>query len=133
MGHPVDAWREDGVSQHLVRRHVSGQRHQFAVIAFDPEPCVDVSGVQGAARPAQGLARRSAGRTRRQDVAARCGWKIGDKVPIRGTIWQRSRATWFFNIDAIYDGDQAIDKTNFFSATTTLTKIAGARTGRVGW
>ena len=68
-------------------------------------------------------------------MAARYGWKIGDKIPIEGTIWQpKQGSTWFFNIVGIYDGDDdrrqdAISS----SATTTSTRTAAAAYGQVGW
>jgi putative ABC transport system permease protein len=39
-------------------------------------------------------------------TAERFGWKIGDKVPIRSTIWQRpdGNHTWTFDIVGIFDG-----------------------------
>ena len=39
-------------------------------------------------------------------TAERFGWKIGDKVPIRSTIWRRPDGsyTWTFDIVGIYDG-----------------------------
>jgi putative ABC transport system permease protein len=49
------------------------------------------------------------------DLAKRFGWKVGDRVPITGTIWQPKQGqTWEFNIVGLYDGDQGVDKTQFF-------------------
>jgi putative ABC transport system permease protein len=45
-------------------------------------------------------------------IANQFGWKIGDQVSLRGTIYS---GTWTFNIRAIYDGRQAnTDETQFF-------------------
>jgi putative ABC transport system permease protein len=35
-----------------------------------------------------------------RDIAKRFGWKVGDRIPLEGTIW---RGTWEFNIHGIYD------------------------------
>ena len=40
------------------------------------------------------------------DLAKRFGWKIGDRIPIVGTIWQPKQGqVWDFNIVGIYDGE----------------------------
>jgi len=44
-------------------------------------------------------------------TADRFGWKIGDRVPIQGTIWP---GTWEFNIRAIYDGARTGDDESLF-------------------
>jgi putative ABC transport system permease protein len=48
-----------------------------------------------------------------KDLAAKYGWKLGDRVPLLGTLWQ-PKEPWQFNIDGIYDSGQNIDKTQFF-------------------
>ncbi|UCF06767.1 MAG: ABC transporter permease [bacterium] len=35
-----------------------------------------------------------------KDLAKRFGWKVGDRVPLEGTIWQ---GVWEFNVRGIYD------------------------------
>lgn len=68
------------------------------------------------------------------DIAKRYGWKIGDKVPIQATIWQPKQGnTWFYNVDAIYDGDQTIDKTNFLFHYKYLDENRRGAYGQVGW
>ena len=50
-------------------------------------------------------------------TAERFGWKIGDKVPIRSTIWSQPNGslTWTFDIVGIYDGkDKGTDTTPMF-------------------
>jgi putative ABC transport system permease protein len=45
-------------------------------------------------------------------LANEYGWKIGDQIPIRGTIFS---GTWTFTLRAIYDGaDAKTDETQFF-------------------
>jgi putative ABC transport system permease protein len=48
-----------------------------------------------------------------KDLAARYGWKIGDRIPLTSAIY-RPIAPWEFNIAAIYDGGKTVDKTQFF-------------------
>ncbi len=44
-------------------------------------------------------------------IATQYGWKIGDQVPLRGTIFP---GTWTFNVRAIYDGvDAKTDESQF--------------------
>jgi putative ABC transport system permease protein len=70
-----------------------------------------------------------------KDLAARFGWKIGDRIPIQGTIWQPKGGgqTWEFNVDAIYDGEDGIDKTQFFFRYDYLDENRGGGNGLVGW
>jgi putative ABC transport system permease protein len=109
--------------------------NQFAVIAIDPEPYLRLY-PEFKVPPDQVktlLADRQ-GALVGHDVAARYGWKIGDKVPIQGTIWRPKQGnTWFFNIDAIYDGDKTIDKTNFFFRYDYLDENRQGAFGQVGW
>ncbi len=89
-----------------------------------------------AARADEGLARRSAGRGRRRDLAKRFGWKIGDRIPIQGTIWRPKNggSAWEFNIVGIYDGEPGVDKTQFFFRYDYLDENRRERrTGTVGW
>ncbi len=109
--------------------------NQFAVIAVDPEPYLKLY-PEFRVPPEQvtaWLADRQGALVGR-DVAARYGWKIGDKVPIQATIWvPKQGSTWYFNIDAIYDGDKTIDKTNFFFRYDYLDENRRGAYGMVGW
>jgi putative ABC transport system permease protein len=71
-----------------------------------------------------------------RDIAERFGWKIGDRIPIRGDIW-RPRAgngdTWEFNLVGIYDGDRGVDKTNFFFRYDYFDENRQIGQGEVGW
>jgi len=66
-------------------------------------------------------------------TAERFGWKLGDRIPIQGTIWT---GTWDFNIRAIYKGSrQGDDETQFWFQWKYLeerrqTSFGG---GTVGW
>jgi putative ABC transport system permease protein len=50
------------------------------------------------------------------DLAKRFGWKVGDRVPLKGTIYQKPDGSpWEFTIDGIYDSPvKGTDKTQFF-------------------
>jgi len=68
------------------------------------------------------------------DLAERFGWKLGDRIPIVGTIWQPKQGqVWDFNIVGIYDGDQGVDKTNFFFRYDYLDENRAGGEGLVGW
>ena len=109
--------------------------NQFAVIAVDPEPYLKLY-PEFKVPPDQlkaWLADRQGALVGR-DVAARYGWKIGDKIPIQGTIWlPKDGTTWYFNIAAIYDGDETIDKTSFFFRYDYFDENRRGAYGQVGW
>jgi putative ABC transport system permease protein len=68
------------------------------------------------------------------DLAKRFGWKIGDRIPITGTIWQPKQGqTWEFNIVGMYDGAAGVDKTQFFFRYYYLDENLAAGEGLVGW
>jgi putative ABC transport system permease protein len=64
-------------------------------------------------------------------LAKRFGWKLGDRIPIKGTIFP---GTWEFNIRAIYTGSRDNDDLNqfwfrydYFDERRTIEK------GLIGW
>jgi len=69
------------------------------------------------------------------DVAKRFGWKLGDRIPLGATIWQPKGGgqTWEFNIVGIYDGEQGVDKTQFFFRWDYLDENRSGGAGTVGW
>lgn len=68
------------------------------------------------------------------DLANRFGWKIGDRIPIQGTIWQpKQGAVWEFNIVGLYDADPGVDKTQFFFRYDFLDENRLRGEGQVGW
>jgi putative ABC transport system permease protein len=68
------------------------------------------------------------------DLARRFGWKIGDRIPIQATIWQPKQGTvWEFNIVGMYDGEQGVDKTQFFFRYDYLDENRRQGAGAVGW
>jgi putative ABC transport system permease protein len=107
----------------------------FAQIAVEPEPFVKM--YPEFKLPADQLKTWLADRQGAivgADLAKRFGWKLGDRIPITGTIWQPKQGqTWEFNIDGIYDGDQGVDKTQFFFRYDYLDENRRAGEGLVGW
>jgi putative ABC transport system permease protein len=58
-------------------------------------------------------------------IADKFGWKVGDQIPLRGTIFP---GTWTFNLRAIYDGaDAKVDETQFFFHWQFLNETVKAR------
>lgn len=71
-----------------------------------------------------------------KDLAARFGWKIGDRIPIQGDIWKPKSgngSTWEFNLVGLYDGDKGVDKTNFFFRYDYFDENRQFGQGLVGW
>ena len=69
-----------------------------------------------------------------RDLAKRFGWKLGDRVPLQGTIYRpKSGEVWTFNVDGIYDADEGIDKTQFFFRYDYLEENRTIGKGDVGW
>jgi putative ABC transport system permease protein len=66
-----------------------------------------------------------------QSLATRFGWKVGDRVPIRGTIYP---GQWEFNIHGIYRGSRAQDDTTqFWFHWDFLEERRAFGKGDVGW
>lgn len=107
----------------------------FAVIAVEPEPFLKLypefklsdEQYQAWLKDRQGLIVG-------KDTAARYGWKLGDRVPIRATIWQPKQGdTWYFNVSGIYDGDKSVDKTSVYFRYDYLDENRRGAFGQVGW
>jgi putative ABC transport system permease protein len=109
--------------------------NQFAVMAVDPTPFMEMfpEFQLTAAEKQQWLSDRQ-GAIVGADTAKRYGWKLGDRVPIQGDIWQPKQGdTWFFNIAGIYTGDKGIDKTTFYFRYDYLDENRRGAYGQVGW
>lgn len=67
-----------------------------------------------------------------ETLAQRFGWKLGDRIPIRGTIHP---GTWEFNLRAIYRGSREQDDTTQFWFHHEYLEENGAdwAEGLVGW
>jgi putative ABC transport system permease protein len=69
-------------------------------------------------------------------IADRFGWKVGDRIPLQGTIFP---GTWEFNIRAIYDGSRQQDDTSQFWLHWKYLEermrqtVEGMIDGMVGW
>lgn len=73
-----------------------------------------------------------AGRT----IADKYGWEIGDKVPIRATIYTQKDGseTWEFDLVGIYDGaEKATDTTQFLFHYDYFDEARRWGQGQVGW
>jgi len=70
-----------------------------------------------------------------RSLADRFGWTIGDRIPIRGTIYRTKSGnpTWEFNLVGIYDADPGFDLTNFFFRYDYLDEARDVGEGLVGW
>jgi putative ABC transport system permease protein len=63
-------------------------------------------------------------------LADQYGWKIGDQIPLRGTIFS---GTWTFNLRGIYDGvDKTTDQSTFFFHWALLNETVKKRFPRRG-
>jgi putative ABC transport system permease protein len=70
------------------------------------------------------------------DLARRFNFKIGDRVPLQGTIWRPKSGTgdtWEFNVVGIYDAEPGYDKTQFFFRYDYLDENRQFGEGLVGW
>jgi putative ABC transport system permease protein len=65
-------------------------------------------------------------------LAKRFGWKLGDRIPLKGTIFQ---GTWEFNIRAIYTGRDVKDDTTqfWFHYKYLEERQASYFKGLIGW
>ena len=107
----------------------------FANIAVDPEPFLKIY-PEYKLPPEQVKAffDDRQGAIVGRDLAKRFGWKIGDRVPLQGTIFQpKSGDVWAFNISGIYDAADGIDKTQFFFRYDYLEENRTILQGDVGW
>jgi putative ABC transport system permease protein len=64
-------------------------------------------------------------------LAQRFGWKVGDRIPLRGTIWP---GTWEFNLDGIVQGDRpGVDTSQMLFRYDYLEEARRFGKGTVGW
>ncbi len=69
-------------------------------------------------------------------TADRFGWKVGDRVPIRATIWTKKDGseTWEFDIVGIYEaGEENTDASQFFFRYDYFDESRRWGEGQVGW
>jgi putative ABC transport system permease protein len=98
-------------------------RNAFASLAVEPESWLRVypEFVVPADQKQGWLADRT-GAMVGVETARRFGWRVGDRVPLQGTIYRRpDGGPWEFTIDAIYDSPEStVDRTQFFFHQTYL-------------
>ncbi|MFH1025206.1 MAG: FtsX-like permease family protein [Nitrospirota bacterium] len=112
------------------------EKHFFANYAMEPEHYLAIYPeliIPSDQKTAFFRDRKSAVAGRK--LADRYGWKIGDTVTLRGTIFP---GNWEFIIRGIYQGrDQNVDETAFFFhweyLNETMKKTAPGRADQVGW
>ena len=70
-----------------------------------------------------------------ETTANRYKWKVGDRVPVQGTIYRKKDGSkmWEFNIRGIYTGDRTVDKTQFLFHYDYFDEARQAGQGIVGW
>jgi putative ABC transport system permease protein len=65
-------------------------------------------------------------------TAKRFGWKVGDRIPIKATIF--GNATWEFNLRGIYEGTrEGDDRTQFWFHDKFLDERRDFSKGTIGW
>ena len=66
-----------------------------------------------------------------RSLAKRFGFKVGDRIPLKGTIWP---GTWEFNVAGIYDGKRSdVDTSTMFFRYDYLEERRSFGKGTVGW
>jgi putative ABC transport system permease protein len=107
----------------------------FANIAVDPEPFLKVY-PEYRLPPEQIKAwlEDRQGAIVGKDLAKRFDWKVGDRVPLQGTIYRpKAGDVWEFNISGVYDAAAGVDKTQFFFRYDYLDQNRTFGAGTVGW
>jgi putative ABC transport system permease protein len=69
-------------------------------------------------------------------TAERFGWKVGNRIPLQATVWQKKNGetTWEFDLVGIYDGAEAgTDTSNFFFHYDYFDEARLFGRGYVGW
>ena len=70
------------------------------------------------------------------NTAERFGWRVGDRIPIQATIWQKvdGDRTWYFDLVGIYDGaKKGTDTTQFLFRYDYFDETRAFAKGTVGW
>jgi putative ABC transport system permease protein len=71
-----------------------------------------------------------------RQTADRFGFKVGDRVPIQGTIWRKTGggSTWEFNICGVFEGDKkGVDTTPMYFNYDYFDEARQFGQGQVGW
>jgi len=107
----------------------------FANIAVDPEPFMKIyPEYKLPADQMKAWLDDRQGAIVGKDLARRFGWKLGDRVPLQGTIFRpKTGDVWEFNVSGIYDAADGVDKTQFFFRYDYLEENRTLGNGEVGW
>lgn len=69
-----------------------------------------------------------------RELADRFGWEVGDRIPIRGVIYQpQDGSSWEFTLRGIYDGDEPSVDENIFMFHYDYLDEAMGQLSFVGW
>lgn len=71
-----------------------------------------------------------------RQLADRFGFKVGDRIPIQGTIYRKPDGPnlWEFNVSGIYEGaEKGTDTSSMYFRYDYLNEGMGGRLGFVGW
>ncbi len=110
----------------------------FAQIAVDPEPYLAIypEFVLPEDHKERWLATRT-GAIAGERLAARFGWKVGDRIPMKPTFWRPRDGgpeTYEFDLVGIYGvTGPDVDQTQFFFHQKYLEERMGGDFGMVGW
>jgi putative ABC transport system permease protein len=107
----------------------------FANIAVEPEPFLKVyPEFRLPADQRQSWLADRQGAIAGRDLVERFGWKLGDRIPLTGTLYQpKAGQAWEFNLRGIYDAPDGTDKTQFFFRYDYLDENRADGEGLVGW
>jgi putative ABC transport system permease protein len=109
--------------------------NDFANIAVEPEPFLNIFREFRVPRDqAAAWLKDRQGAIAGRDLANRFGWKIGDRIPLIGTLYQpKQGAAWDFNLVGIYDAEEGADNSQFFFQYDYLDENRANNEGVVGW
>ncbi|HET9372713.1 MAG TPA: FtsX-like permease family protein [Vicinamibacterales bacterium] len=109
----------------------------FAQIAVEPEPFLEIyKEIHLPPDQVKAWLADRQGAIVGVDLARRFNFKIGDRIPIQGTIWRPKSGTgdtWEFNVVGIYDAEPGFDKTQLFFRYDYLDENRQFGEGLVGW
>jgi putative ABC transport system permease protein len=113
--------------------------NQFATMAVDPESWLRMYAdtFEVPADQAKAWYADRTGAIVGSDTAKRFGFKVGDRIPLEGTIFRRpDGGPWEFTIDGIYSSNEkGVDKTQFFFHYNYLNETVKSANfhDQVGW
>ena len=133
--------RVDGVDAAVHQTWFGGiyqdPKNFFAQIPVDPEEFLDMypEFILDEEEKAAWLETRT-GAVAGRVTADRFGWKVGDRIPIEATIWQKEDGSrlWEFDLVGIYEGaEKGTDTSSFYFRHDYFDESRGFGDGLVGW